>query len=481
MTGRPKLAPGTWGVVMMTETDGEHEARLLVRLLDGSYQRVKRKRRGKAAAQQAVLDAAATALSTTRVSTLSGASTFAALVADWYEYETVTDELRRQTVEQQYSLAVAELLPRMGKLSIRELTVPICERVYRDMLKPRRPLNRNRLEYGEPRVMEANARGSLWVMRKVLRRAVILGLRDDNPAAVITPVRRAAKTINVLDVDGVQQLRAAVAAYADRPGKGYGGPKLKYLDLVFDIMIGTGARIGEVLAIRAVDDIDLLPSPLIVHIQGTIVEYKGRGAHRQAMPKTSKSRRSIQVPLWLDAAIRSWLSEPQHADSVLLFETRNGTAVSTHNLRRSLRKVRAWAGLPEWIVPHVMRKTAATTVTGAHGTDQGMWFMGHADTRVLEGSYDKRGTVPYTVTRSLEAFSRDGVAPEIDLAPVIVPSGQGPALELPDAEVTAKIDKATAEADDILAGMAAAMGVPVEQLPSEVRVGVRASILAKAF
>jgi len=312
-------------------------------------------------------------------------------------------------------------------------------------------------------------------MRKVLRRAVIMGLRPDNPAEAVTATRRPGKEINALDASGVQQMRNAVAAYAARPKNG--GPRIKYLELVLNVMLGTSARIGEALAIRAVEDIDLMPSPLVIHIQGTIVEYAGRSTFRQEMTKTSKSRRSVQVPMWLDKEIRAWLSSEEHADNALLFQTRNGTAVSPHNVRSNLRRVRRWADLPEWIVPHVMRKSAATAVTGEHGTDQGMWLLGHADTRVLEGHYDKRGTVPYVVTRSLEVFDPQGTP--ILLPPVALPST--PILAPVDAEVTAKIEQAETEADAVLSGMAAAMGVSVDDLPSQVRVGVRTSVLAKAF
>ncbi|MDB6425849.1 hypothetical protein [Curtobacterium sp. 20TX0008] len=37
------------------------------------------------------------------------------------------------------------------------------------------------------------------------------------------------------------------------------------------------------------------------------------------------------------------------------------------------------------------------------------------------------------------------------------------------------------EADDVLAGMAAAMGTTVQPLPEQVRIGVRSSILGRVF
>ncbi len=68
-------------------------------------------------------------------------------------------------------------------------------------------------------------------------------------------------------------------------------------------MAGTGDRIGEALAIRMVDDIDLTTSPLTIRVRGTIVDLPGRGVFRQDFPKTEKSNRDTQVPRWLDEKI----------------------------------------------------------------------------------------------------------------------------------------------------------------------------------
>jgi hypothetical protein len=143
--------------------------------------------------------------------------------------------------------------------------------------------------------------------------------------------------------------------------------------------------------------------------------------------------------MWLDRKIRSWLADPAHAENVLLFETRSGRPVSPDRVQANLRTVRAWAGLPDWIVSHVMRKSVATAVTGEHGTDQGMYLMGHADTRVLEGHYDKRSTIPYSITQVLEAFDPDAVADAVPESPLA-------AAVAVDADLVAQIDAAHAEA-----------------------------------
>jgi integrase len=182
-------------------------------------------------------------------------------------------------------------VPRLGKIAIRELTVPLCEQAYRDMLVPRRARDRSGNEYGEPREMTPAARNALGVMKKVLDRAVILGLRLDNPAAPVRPKKRSKKEIQALHPADLQKVRKAVTSYLNRPDRS--GPTMKYLEFALDVMSGTGARIGEALAIRAVEDIDLLSEPLTVHLRGTIVDYRGSAAVRQELPKTDTSVRSI--------------------------------------------------------------------------------------------------------------------------------------------------------------------------------------------
>ena len=71
------------------------------------------------------------------------------------------------------------------------------------------------------------------------------------------------------------------------------GPKPDgQLALIFDVILGTGARIGEALAIR-VCDADL--SAPTVTISGTIVPHRGVGLVRQDHPKHTKHWRTVTV------------------------------------------------------------------------------------------------------------------------------------------------------------------------------------------
>ncbi|MEK6312062.1 MAG: tyrosine-type recombinase/integrase [Curtobacterium sp.] len=479
MTGRSKIAPGSWGEISYSEGEYGVDARARVRRVDGSYVKLRRRGKTRSAARTALIAAANEAASKYgSVAGLTAESTVAALIEEWHEHERQQAQLRPQSLAKQYWSATQVLAPVLGRVSIGELTVPICEQAYRAMLEPRRPRNSRGVEYGEPRSMESNARSALWVLRKIVRRAVTLGLRPDNPADAVRPRRQKPREVHALAEDGVQHLRAAVQRYNARDDRS--GPPLQYLEFALDVMVGTGTRIGEALALRAVEDVDLTTSPLTVRVRGTLVDLPGTGTFRQGFPKTEKSERDIQVPKWLDDRIRQWLADPVHADQHLLFQTRTGNVVSMANLRRSLRKVRAWAELPDWVIPHVLRKSVATRVTGEHGTDDGMRIMGQSDIRTLEKHYDKRGTVHYGVTSALEGFGAGSADLDRELTALLgAQTGHPTDVVAPD--VTARITDAEREADAVLGGMAAAMGVTPDALPPEIRIGVRASVLGKAF
>ena len=68
---------------------------------------------------------------------------------------------------------------------------------------------------------------------------------------------------------------------------GYSGPNPDgQLGHIVEVMLGTSARIGEVLAIRR-RDLDLTTTPATLRICGTVISERGVGTHRQEHPKTT--------------------------------------------------------------------------------------------------------------------------------------------------------------------------------------------------
>ncbi|WP_240916965.1 tyrosine-type recombinase/integrase [Nocardioides sp. HDW12B] len=117
------------------------------------------------------------------------------------------------------------------------------------------------------------------------------------------------------------------------------------MEQIIEVMLGTSARIGEVLAIRKCD-VDVTVTPATVRICGTVVSPNGKPTHRQHHPKSQKSTRTVSVPSFAAEVLRQRLvliagEEPEH----LVFFSRNHTPLTTNNVRRRLRAVLDEAGI----------------------------------------------------------------------------------------------------------------------------------------
>lgn len=126
--------------------------------------------------------------------------------------------------------------------------------------------------------------------KTVLSLALGLAVRYD--ALRENPVRETAKLgkppsqAKALTVEQVETIRDAAHRWRREPGL-CGPPPDGQLGQIIDVMLGTSARIGEVLAIRKCD-VDVTSSPATVRICGTIVSPAGKPTHRQPHPKTAK-------------------------------------------------------------------------------------------------------------------------------------------------------------------------------------------------
>lgn len=134
------------------------------------------------------------------------------------------------------------------------------------------------------------------------------------------------------------------------------------LGAIVEVMLGTSARIGEVLALRR-SDVDVTGAPPNVCIAGTIVIHRGQPVTRQEHPKTSRSHRVVAIPSFTAEALRRRLAAMSHHGSdALIFSTRKGTPLTTYNVRRQLRQAMNIAGITGEI--EHMAQLAAHVVRG---------------------------------------------------------------------------------------------------------------------
>lgn len=225
--------------------------------------------------------------------------------------------------------------------------------------------------------------------RTVLSLALGLAVRYEaiakNPVRDTVRLRRPPSTAMALTVEQVEAIRRAVRTW--RRESGLAGPKPDgQLEQIIEVMLGTSARIGEVLAIRKCD-VDVTVSPATVRICGTIVSPKGKPTHRQHHPKTMKSTRTVSVPSFAAEVLRQRLvAVGDESTEHLLFFSRNHTPLTTNNVRRRLRAVLDEAGIAG-VTPHSFRRTVATVIDRAGGADLAAEMLGHTSAQITKQHY----------------------------------------------------------------------------------------------
>ena len=70
----------------------------------------------------------------------------------------------------------------------------------------------------------------------------------------------------------------------------------------------------------------------------------------------------------------------------LLFFTRNGTPLTTNNIRRRLRAVLSDAGIAG-VTPHAFRRTVATVLDRASGPELAAELLGHTSSKITKEHY----------------------------------------------------------------------------------------------
>ena len=262
------------------------------------------------------------------------------------------------------------VLPAFEHFTLREITVRKVDRLLKELYK----LSYNR------------AQKAKVVLNLAFKLAVRWEALDRNPVAGVETLHQPAHQASALTLETVQIVRAVVAAWEQHP-VGKPGPRPDgQVGAVIETMLGTSARIGEVLALRRCD-VDLEAVPPTVRIAGTIISLDDGPTYRQDHPKTNKSRRTVTLPAFAALALARRIArigdvEPDH----LIFFTRNDTPITTNNFRRTLRTVlkkSAAAG----VTPHAFRRTVATTIDRADGIDLAAELLGHTSTEITRVHY----------------------------------------------------------------------------------------------
>lgn len=236
---------------------------------------------------------------------MSADSAFTALVNYWLDDMELEDRLSR-TTRQLYERNMRTLvLPFFQDVTLREIGVARCDYFLKQLAK--QSYNR--------------ARQARVVLRLALGLAVRHEILPRNPMDHVSRLRRPTRSPDVFTWDEIQAIRAAIRDWEKRLI--LAGPRPDgQLGQIVEVMLGTSARIGEVLAIR-VADLDLDAPVPMVRIAGTIVSRKGEPTHRQDHPKTARSVRRVALPGFALRALRARVRSLRFVSpETLLFATR---------------------------------------------------------------------------------------------------------------------------------------------------------------
>lgn len=340
--GRQRLSIGTYGEIgYLLNSQGRIIGRARYRGWDGKSRLVQVTADTKNAGKNALKAkfAERSLFQPVSSSVLTPDSPFPDLVAYWVEDLALDEWLSRRTRELYERNMQKLVIPAFGELTLREVVIARCDNFLKHLAK--QSYNRAR---------------QAWV---VLRLSLGLAVRHEvlprNPMDYVTRLRKPASTPNALTPAEVNVVRAAVAYW--ETGVSYSGPKPDgQLGAIVEVMLGTSARIGEMLAIRR-RDVDVNSATPSIRLAGTIVSHRGEPTARQDHPKTAKSRRTVAIPSFAAEAVRRRLAQLEDSSpDALLFCSREGTPLTTNNVRRQFRRALDLAGI-SGVTPHMLRRT----------------------------------------------------------------------------------------------------------------------------
>ncbi|WP_412475407.1 tyrosine-type recombinase/integrase [Gordonia sp. LUNF6] len=391
--GRRRLEVGEHGQIKVTQlAPKKYRARCEVRCRDGKIRSVQADGPSKGAATDAVkARAAERAVAAGRprpgaaAATITPTTPLSVLADKWMQQKENEGKLSPQTIPD-YRGYRDTIKKSLGELRIGDVTPGTLEWFIET-------------EAGDRPAKAAN-------LRRTLRAMFTIAIRHDayegeNPARELTVGPSKREDAQEITTDQLKAYRQRVLLWMtestpediearERRGgrKRSGPPRTQDLLDIVDMQLATGARIGEVLALRW-QDVDLEAEKPTATIGGTIVRIPGgkkagggltRQEHRKA-----KDRFSVTLPRF---AVDMLLRRKVHAvpnDYDVIFPSSTGTLRAPKNLATQLRAARGteW----EWVTPHTFRRTVATLVEREMSLEDAAAQLGHAGTEVTARHY----------------------------------------------------------------------------------------------
>lgn len=384
---RERMRPGEHGRITERADGGKFFASTYVRDTDGKRRRVERSSDKSAEDARRILQRhLIERRSPLSDQLVTDRTTLGELFEMWLSAKSSEDGIKAQTCGQYRQVWETHGADKLGSLRVIEL-----------------PTSRANAHIQTIAVDTPSQAGNLRIiLRGMFSMAVRFDVLPVNPIVETKTAKVRRKSARAMTPAEFEQVRAAVKEYANHAG--HGGLKPGRLLLAFlEVLAATGARPGEVLALRW-SDVDLLADPPTVTISGTLVDHQrveGKPLHRQDTRKGDAPAHTVTLPRFGVEVFTALLGETGPVGPV--FASRTGGWMSLANLRRSLR-----AALPEdlaWVTPHSVRRTVATVVRDDHGPAVAQQQLSHAKLATTEAHYLQRQTHGPDVRETLDRFA----------------------------------------------------------------------------
>jgi len=360
---RPILPVGTWGkITSYKQPNGVWRASARFRNFDGTIQKLTASGSSSSGAERRLMAILVehTANGTGDVTP----STTIRVVGDMW-LDEIASKVSGSTLDEYKRLVHRRIVPALGELRVRELKVGAIDRFLR----------------GEAARTPAQARN----VQSALRQMMGVAIRHDailtNPVRDSSAVPRASKSPRALDDNQILELRTMVRLHRTEPGISGPRPGVDMIDFI-DLCLATGARIGELLALRW-EDLNLEHEPALMTISATLVEETGVPVYRKPWPKTTSGFRVLSLPRH---AVELLQRRQAASRSEWVFATKAGTVRAPQNIHRALRETVKGTDLA-WVTPHILRKTVATQIDESFDADNAAKQLGHSGPEVTRRYY----------------------------------------------------------------------------------------------
>jgi integrase len=384
--GRPPTSLGTWGAIRTSPVrEGAYRAHTRIRDKDGVIREVTATGTSAAAAERALREKLVDRATPTQQA-ITADTTIAKLAALWLKYLQDEDRIEATTINEYERVLTKIVIPELGGLRLREVST-------------------SRLDLFLVRLRADSA--SRQRKTKVVMSAM-LGMAVRHDALTVSPVQQTSRIhrdkseTRSLTLEDLSTVRKALRAWTakQRPG-----PKASndMADIV-DLMLATGTRIGEILALRWADVALDADRPTLT-INGTIKTEPGKGTYRKASPKSDSSVRTVVLPDFAIAVLRRRRAAAREHPNDAVFPTRNGTWQQVNNVERRWRQIRKDTGL-DWVTPHTFRKTVATLISERVDAETASQQLGYSSPAITREFYISKPAIAADVAHVLDELAR---------------------------------------------------------------------------